>query len=160
MSSSVAIELLTVVHLNFILRYVTKLRVKTYVTIWIWKTKYAENKNSARKTIKNIYIFNIRRFVVSVSLSLFKNCAVFWRARKASQNTKRFIIQHAKLLCPWGRTSRIFIYGGMRDRSMWSGTKLAWEIQLTDWSMTGNLSNRSSGIQIPHDICTRFGRYY
>ena len=70
-----------------------------------------------------------------------------------------FIIQHAKLLCPWGKTSRIFIYEGMRDRSMRRGTKLAWEIQLTDWSTAGNLSNRSSGVQIPRDICTRFGRY-
>ena len=33
------------------------------------------------------------------------------------------------------------------------------EIQLTDWSTAGNLSNRSSGVQIPRDICTRFGRY-
>ena len=48
---------------------------------------------------------------------------------------------------------------GMRDRSMRSGTKLAREIQLTDWSTEGNLSNRSSGVQIPRDICTRFGRY-
>ena len=47
----------------------------------------------------------------------------------------------------------------MRDRSMQSGTKLAREIQLTDWSTAGNLSNRSSGVQIPRDICTRFGRY-
>ena len=47
----------------------------------------------------------------------------------------------------------------MRDRSMRSGTKFAWEIQLTDWSTAGNLSNRSSGVQIPRDICTRFGRY-
>ena len=51
------------------------------------------------------------------------------------------------------------IYRGMRDRSMRSGTKLAREIQLTDWSTAGNLSNRSSGVQIPRDICTRFGRY-
>ena len=48
---------------------------------------------------------------------------------------------------------------GMRDRSMRSETKLAREIQLTDWSTAGNLSNRSSGVQIPRDICTRFGRY-
>ena len=48
---------------------------------------------------------------------------------------------------------------GMRDRSMRSGTELAREIQLTDWSMAGNLSNRSSGVQIPRDVCTRFGRY-
>ena len=39
------------------------------------------------------------------------------------------------------------------------GTKLVREIQLTDWSTAGNLSNRSSGVQIPRDICTRFGRY-
>ena len=32
------------------------------------------------------------------------------------------------------------------------------KIQLTDWSTAGNLSNRSSGVQIPRDICTRFGR--
>ena len=48
---------------------------------------------------------------------------------------------------------------GMRDKSMRSGRKLAWEIQLTDWSTAGNLSNRFSGLQIPRDICTRFGRY-
>ena len=48
---------------------------------------------------------------------------------------------------------------GMRDRSMRSGTELAQEIKLTDWSMAGNLSNRSSGVQILHDICTRLKRY-
>ena len=32
---------------------------------------------------------------------------------------------------------------GMRDRSMQSGTELAWEIKLTDWSMARNLSNPS-----------------
>ena len=47
----------------------------------------------------------------------------------------------------------------MRDRSMRSGTKLAREIQLTDWSTAGNLSNWSSGVQIPRDICICFGRY-
>ena len=48
---------------------------------------------------------------------------------------------------------------GMRDRSMRSGTELAGEMKLTDWSMAGNLSNRSSGVQIPRDICTRVERY-
>ena len=43
---------------------------------------------------------------------------------------------------------------GMRDRSMRSGTELAREIKLTDWSMAGNLFNRSSGVQIPRDIST------
>ena len=35
---------------------------------------------------------------------------------------------------------------GMRDRSMRSGTELAREIKLTDWSTAGNLSNRFSGL--------------
>ena len=48
---------------------------------------------------------------------------------------------------------------GMPDRSMQSGTELAGEIKLTDSSMAGNLSNRSSGVQIPCDICTRLKRY-
>ena len=48
---------------------------------------------------------------------------------------------------------------GMRDRSMRSGTELAREIKLTDSSMAGKLSNRSSGLQIPRDICTRLKRY-
>ena len=47
----------------------------------------------------------------------------------------------------------------MLDRRMRSGTELAREIQLTDWSTAGNLSNRSAGVQIPRDICTRFGPY-
>ena len=48
---------------------------------------------------------------------------------------------------------------GMHDRSARSGTELAREIKLTDWSMAGNLSNRSSGVQIPRDICTRLKGY-
>ena len=38
---------------------------------------------------------------------------------------------------------------GMLDRSMRSWTELAQEIQLTDGSMAGNLSNPPSGVQIP-----------
>ena len=37
---------------------------------------------------------------------------------------------------------------------------MAREIQLTNWSTTENLSYRSSGVQIPRDICTRFGHYF
>ena len=40
----------------------------------------------------------------------------------------------------------------MCDRSMRSGTELAREIQLTDWSTAGNLSNQSSEVQIPRVI--------
>ena len=48
---------------------------------------------------------------------------------------------------------------GMRDRSMRSGTEVAREIQLTDWSTAANLPNQSSGVQLPRDICTRLKRY-
>ena len=51
----------------------------------------------------------------------------------------------------------------MRDRSMRSGTELAQDIQLTDWSRARehvkNLCNQFSGVQISCDICTRLGRY-
>ena len=54
------------------------------------------------------------------------------------------------------RANCVNIYSqGMRDRSMRSGTELAREIKLSDWSLALNLSNRSSGVQIPRDICTR-----
>ena len=42
---------------------------------------------------------------------------------------------------------------------MRSGTELAREIKLTDWSMAGNLSKRFPRVQIPRDICTRLKRY-
>ena len=45
------------------------------------------------------------------------------------------------------------------EQRMQSGTELAREIQRTDWSTAGNLSNRSSGVQIPRDICTLLKRY-
>ena len=58
------------------------------------------------------------------------------------------------------RANFVDIYSqAMRDRSMQSGTELAREIKVTDWSMARNLSNRSSGVQIPRDICTRLKRY-
>ena len=58
------------------------------------------------------------------------------------------------------RANLVDIYlQGMRDRSMRSGTELAREIKLTDWSMVGNLSNQSSGVQIPRDICTHLKHY-
>ena len=54
------------------------------------------------------------------------------------------------------RANFVDIYSqGMRDRSMRSETELAREIKPTDWSMAGNLSNWSSGVQIPRVICTR-----
>ena len=37
--------------------------------------------------------------------------------------------------------------------------ELAREIQLTDYPTARNLSNRSSGVQIPRDIYTRLKRY-
>ena len=66
-------------------------------------------------------------------------------------SNKRFIFLHAKLV-------DIYLQG-MRAKSIRSGTELAREIKLTDWSMSGNLSNRSSGVQMPRDICTRLKRF-
>ena len=37
--------------------------------------------------------------------------------------------------------------------------ELAQKIKLTDWSMAGNLCNRSSGVKILRDICTRLKHY-
>ena len=47
---------------------------------------------------------------------------------------------------------------GMLDRGMRSGTELALEIRLTDWSTSGNLSNRSSGVQL-YSFWALFGLY-
>ena len=63
------------------------------------------------------------------------------------------------LICSCWKITRIFIYGGCVTEVCEAERKLAREIQQTDWSTAGNLSNRSSGVQIPRDICTRFGRY-
>ena len=51
----------------------------------------------------------------------------------------------------WANFADIYLRG-MRDRSMRRGTELAREIH-------PNPSNRSSGVQIPRDVCTRLGRY-
>ena len=42
----------------------------------------------------------------------------------------------------------------MLDRSMQSGTELALEIEVTDWSTAAKLSNWSSGVQILRDMFT------
>ena len=63
---------------------------------------------------------------------------------------KRFIIQIGMFVL----ANFVDIYlQGMHD-SMQSRMELAREIKLTDWSMAGNLSNWSSVVQIPCDICT------
>ena len=58
----------------------------------------------------------------------------------------------------WANFADAFVYGECLT-SMRRETEFARELQLTDWLTAGNLSNRSSGVQIPCDICTRFGRY-
>ena len=52
-------------------------------------------------------------------------------------SNKRFIIQHAKLFMSVRANFADIYLRGMRDRSMRSGTELAREIQLTDWSTAG-----------------------
>ena len=51
-------------------------------------------------------------------------------------------------MCPSRRISRILIYGECVTEVCEAKTELAREIQLPDWSTVGNLSNRSSGVQI------------
>ena len=58
----------------------------------------------------------------------------------------------------WVNFADIYLWG-MHDSSVQSRTELAQEIQLCDWSTAQNLSNRSSGVQIPGDIGARFRRY-
>lgn len=70
-----------------------------------------------------------------------------YRQARWSQNTnnttqqnnynKRFIIQHTKLLCPWGNFARNL--QRMCDRNMRSRTEFAQEIQLTDYHLTSFL---------------------
>jgi len=61
-------------------------------------------------------------------------------------------------MCVWANFADTYLRE-MCDRGKRSETELAREIQLTDWSTAGNLSNRSSRVQIPCDSCTRFRRY-
>ena len=74
-------------------------------------------------------------------------------------SNKGFIIQHAKVLCLCGRISRMSIYGECvtevcEAERNWRGKSS----QMIGQQQT-NLSNRSSGVQIPRDICTRLGCY-
>ena len=119
------------------------------------------------------YFFKLCHILTSLKgESKYKQLIKFSAILHNKRSNKRFIIQLAKLLSV--RVNFVDIYlRGMRDRSMGSGTELAWEIQRTDWSTAGeqgklvfvactlreNLSNQSSGVQIPRDICTHFGRY-
>ena len=110
---------------------------------------------------------------ITMNLALSKYCgpdyiANFSPATETSKNsqrcytTKRLIrdlLSNTPNCYVRGGELREYLLQGMRDRSMRSGTKFAREIQLTDWSTAGNLSNLSSGVQISRDICTRFRRY-
>ena len=88
-------------------------------------------------------------FCCVVSLSIFTSCAVLWRARRASQNTnktsnKRFIIQHSKFLCPWGRISRIYIYEECvtevcKAERNWRGNPANWLVNSKETCLTGPL---------------------
>ena len=74
------------------------------------------NLDSWQKLIKNRSFGNIGFWCIAEYF--YWLCRQFWRARRAilailhnKTSNKRFIIQPAKLLCPWGRISRIFMYG-------------------------------------------------
>ena len=91
-----------------------------------------------------------------VKIQTSKNSQQYYKTKTTN---KRFIIQHAKFLCPCGRISRIFISGECvtevcKAERNWRGKSS----ELIGQQQT-NLYNRSSGVQIPRDICTRLGRY-
>ena len=82
------------------------------------------------------------------------------KIQTTSKNFNKEIYYPTRQIGMLVRANFVDIYlQGMRDRGMRSGTELAREIKLTDWSMAGNLSNQSSGVQIPRDICPRLKRY-
>ena len=81
------------------------------------------------------------------------------KIQTTSKNSQRYYTTKRKIGIFVGANFADIYLQGMHDRSMRSGTELAREIKLTDWSMVGNLPNRSSGVQIPRDICTRLKRY-
>ena len=80
------------------------------------------------------------------------------KIQTTSKNYQRYYTTKRLIRDLLSNTPNGCVRAGEFRRLMRSGTKLAREIQLTDWSTAGNLSNRSAGVQIPRDICTRFGR--
>ena len=68
-------------------------------------------------------------------------------------SSKRFFIQHAKVLCPCRRISRIFIYGESVTEVCEAERNLRGKSSQLIGQQQSNLSNRSSGVQIPRDIC-------
>ena len=75
------------------------------------------------------------------------------KIQTASKNSQRYYTTKCLIRDLLSNTPNWYVRASeMRDRSMRSRTDLAREIKLTDWSMAGNLSNRSSGVQILRDI--------
>ena len=123
---------------------------------------------------KNIYIL-LDVLLCSIAEYFYELCRIFGepvgqvKIQTTSKNSQRYYTTKRLIRDLLSNTPNCYVRAGkfrgyhlrgMRDRSMRSGTELARKlIQLTDWSTAGNLSNRSSGVQIPRDICTRFGRY-
>ena len=89
------------------------------------------------------------------------------KIQTTSKNSQRYYTTKRLIRDLLSNTANCYVHGGELREYLFTGECVTevceaernWEIQLTDWSTTGNLSNRSSGVQIPRDICTRFGRY-
>ena len=109
------------------------------------------------------------------NISIFTSCAVFWRAKNLflwfrsrhhwrnlfhfsqRQNNRLSIVQITDQF-------NFFTLGFLsrkKRNSFWQAKTffLTW-IQFVACALQENLSNRSSRVQIPRDICTRFGRLY
>ena len=79
---------------------------------------------------------------------MIENCQRYMYYTTVKMSYKRFIIQHAKFF---------FCFHNFNPKKI--KNKKITSIQFVSCRLRENLSNQSSGVQISHDICTRFGRY-
>ena len=81
------------------------------------------------------------------------------KIQTTSKNSQRYYTTKHLIRDLLSNTPNCNVHAGDTDIYLRGMPCMTREIQLTDWSTVGNLFYRSSGVQIPRDICTRFGRY-
>ena len=89
------------------------------------------------------------------------------KIQTTSKNSQRYYTTKRLIRDLLSDTPNCYVRGGELREYLFTGNagrKYAKRNEIragnpTNWSTAGNLSNRSSGVQIPRDICTRFGRY-
>ena len=93
-------------------------------------------------------------FVVSTTPSLAQFISFFTTGKKSSLDRPNYTssqVFHFKISVEKKRRKEIHF-----DKHFFFVTS----IQFVACASRENLSNRSSGVQIPRDMCTRFGRYF